>query len=109
MSITLTDKQQFIFDDLVDKIHRFPGRVDAVLVGYAGTGKSTLISEIVKTITEGYNIAVTSPTHKANSVLRQMMLNIGLDKEDAQVSTIHSFLGLKLVYEKQHNFYPQRR
>lgn len=100
MSITLTDKQQFIFDDLTHKIHNFPGRVEAVIVGYAGTGKSTLVSQIVSYIQEGYNIAVTSPTHKANSVLREMMLNIGLDKEDAQVSTIHSFLGLKLVYEK---------
>lgn len=101
MSITLTDKQQTIFDDITDKIRRFPGRVDAVLVGYAGTGKSTLISEIVKHISATNHIAVTSPTHKANSVLRNMMLDIGLDKDDAQVSTIHSFLGLKLVYEKQ--------
>lgn len=100
MSITLTDKQQYIFDDLTQKIHSFPGRVEAVIVGYAGTGKSTLVSQIVSYIQEGYNIAVTSPTHKANSVLREMMLNIGLTKEDAQVSTIHSFLGLKLVYEK---------
>lgn len=100
MSITLTDKQQYIFDDLTQKIHTFPGRVEAVIVGYAGTGKSTLVSQIVSYIQDGYNIAVTSPTHKANSVLREMMLNIGLTKEDAQVSTIHSFLGLKLVYEK---------
>lgn len=98
--ITLTDEQQYIFDDLTDKIHTFPGKVEAVIVGYAGTGKSTLVSEIVEAIYNSYNIAVTSPTHKANSVLRNMLMNIGLTKDDAQISTIHSFLGLKLVYEK---------
>jgi hypothetical protein len=100
MSITLTDKQQDIFDDVIDRINNFPGKTEAVIVGYAGTGKSTLVSEIIGNIYQGYNIAVTSPTHKANAVLRKMLLNAGLDKDDALVSTIHSFLGLKLVYEK---------
>ncbi|AFC21760.1 DNA helicase Dda [Cronobacter phage vB_CsaM_GAP32] len=100
MSITLTDKQQYIFDDLIDKINNFPGRIEAVIVGNAGTGKSTLVSKIIESIYQGYNIAVTSPTHKANSVLRKMLLNTGVTKEDALISTIHSFLGLKLQYEK---------
>ncbi|AQW88837.1 putative DNA helicase [Erwinia phage pEa_SNUABM_50] len=100
MSITLTDKQQYIFDDIIDRINNFPGRTEAVIVGYAGTGKSTLVSKIIENIYQGYNIAVTSPTHKANSVLRNMLRDVGLDKDDALVSTIHSFLGLKLVYEK---------
>lgn len=100
MSITLTDKQQFIFDDLVDKIHNYPGRVEAVIVGNAGSGKSTLVSKIIESTYQGLNIAVTSPTHKANSVLRKMLLNVGITKEDALISTIHSFLGLKLQYEK---------
>lgn len=100
MSITLTDKQQYIFDDVIDRINNFPGRSEAVIIGYAGTGKSTLVSKIIENIYQGYNIAVTSPTHKANAVLREMLINVGLDKEDALVSTIHSFLGLKLVYEK---------
>ena len=100
MSITLTDKQQYIFDDLINKIYNYPGRVEAVIVGNAGTGKSTLISKIIETINTGGNIAVTSPTHKANSVLRKMLLNVGITKEDALISTIHSFLGLKLQNEK---------
>lgn len=100
MSITLTDKQQYIFDDIIDRINNFPGRSEAVIIGYAGTGKSTLVSKIIENIYQGYNIAVTSPTHKANAVLREMLINVGLDKDDALVSTIHSFLGLKLVYEK---------
>lgn len=102
MSIKLTDKQQYIFDDLIDKINNYPGRVEAVIVGNAGTGKSTLASKIIENIYKGYNIAVTSPTHKANSVLRSMLNQIGLDKDDAVICTIHSFLGLKLQYEKNH-------
>ncbi|EBS4516410.1 hypothetical protein DQT32_03135 [Salmonella enterica subsp. enterica serovar Braenderup] len=100
MSITLTDEQQYTFDDLIDRINNFPGRTEAVIIGNAGTGKSTLVSKIIENIYQGYNIAVTSPTHKANSVLRKMLLNVGVTKEDALISTIHSFLGLKLQYEK---------
>lgn len=100
-NITLTDKQQEVYDDFIDRVHNFPGRSECVLVGYAGTGKTTLVAEIVESLYRGYNIAVTSPTHKANSVIRKMLTqNVGLSAQDAQVSTIHSFLGLKLVYEK---------
>lgn len=100
-NITLTDKQQEVYDDFIDRVHNFPGRSECVLVGYAGTGKTTLVAEIVDSLHKGYNIAVTSPTHKANSVIRKMLIqNVGLGAADAQVSTIHSFLGLKLVYEK---------
>jgi Putative ATPase (DUF699). len=100
-NITLTDKQQEVYDDFIERVHNFPGRSECVLVGYAGTGKTTLVAEIVDSLHKGYNIAVTSPTHKANSVIRKMLIqNVGLGAADAQVSTIHSFLGLKLVYEK---------
>lgn len=100
-NITLTDKQQEIFDDFIDRVHNAAGRSECVLVGYAGTGKTTLVAEIVENLCKGWNIAVTSPTHKANSVIRNMLVkNVGLSNDDAQVSTIHSFLGLKLVYEK---------
>jgi GTPase SAR1 family protein len=100
-NITLTDKQQEIYDDFIERVHNWPGRSECVLVGYAGTGKTTLVAEIVDSLYKGYNIAVTSPTHKANSVIRKMLMqNVGLSPQDAQVSTIHSFLGLKLVYEK---------
>lgn len=99
--LKLTDKQQYIFDDFTDRVHNFAGKTEAVLAAPAGTGKTFTTAEIVKALCKGYNIAVTSPTHKANSVIREMLINnAGLTKEDAQVSTIHSFLGLKLVYEK---------
>lgn len=93
--VTLTDKQQEIYDDIVYNINNKIGRLDAVIEGYAGTGKSTLVSKLIDDLQGSYSIAVTSPTHKANSVLRNM-----IDSEDISVCTIHSFLGLKLVYKK---------
>lgn len=96
----LTDEQQEIFDSLIYKVNNFPGRVEAVITGYAGTGKTFLTSAIVNNLIGEYKIAVTSPTHKANSVIRKMLNANEITDEDALISTIHSFLGLKLVNEK---------
>src|SRR5690606_3767955 len=41
-----------------------------VLAGYAGTGKTVLISEIMKILSKDYIIKVCAPTGKAASVLR---------------------------------------
>lgn len=95
----LTDDQQYIFDSVVDKIDNSPGRYDCVIRGYAGTGKSTTISRIIKELAAHYTVAVTSPTHKANQVLSTMMKEAHVT--DVDVMTIHSFLGLKLVNKKQ--------
>lgn len=98
--ITLTESQQEIYDDLVHKIHHYKGRYETVLMGYAGTGKSTLISEIINDMSDYYSIATTSPTHKANAVLRDMISETDANMDQVVISTIHSFLGLKLVYQK---------
>lgn len=98
-----TDDQQAILDDFIDRVDNYPGRTEAVLSAPAGTGKTFTTAEIIKLLHRDYNIAVTSPTHKANSVIQNMLINqAGLTQEDAKVSTIHSFLGLKLVQEKNH-------
>lgn len=90
--IKLTDKQQEIFDDFIDRVYNYAGKTISVLSAPAGTGKTFTTAEIVKALCKNYNIAVTSPTHKANAVIRNMLINnAGLTKEDAQVSTIHSF------------------
>lgn len=98
--ITLTDSQQEIYDDIVNNIHHYRGRYETVLKGYAGTGKSTLISQIINDMSDYYSIATTSPTHKANAVLRDMIAETDANMDQVVISTIHSFLGLKLVYKK---------
>jgi len=96
--IILTDDQQFIFDSITSKIDNNPGRYNCVIKGYAGTGKSTTVSEIIKWANlEHYSVAVTSPTHKANQVLRNMIGDI----VDVPVKTIHSYLGLELKQVKE--------
>jgi exodeoxyribonuclease V len=100
MNITLTDDQQ----NAVNALTSFLATDNApafVLEGYAGTGKSTLVSyildniqKILKTIKimdpkyPDYQIELTATTNKAAENLTQMT-GIG-------VRTIHSFLGLRV-------------
>ncbi len=95
----LTDDQQYIHDGIIDAVKTHAGRFDCVVQGYAGTGKSTTIARIIKELSNLGTIAITSPTHKANAVLSSMLEKEGV--HEADIMTIHSFLGLKLVNKKQ--------
>lgn len=70
------------------------------LTGSAGTGKTFLTTQIVKTL-ESMKIvlAVTAPTHKAASVLSELFIK---NKLKTTPRTIHSFLNIKpfIDYEK---------
>ncbi len=70
----------------------------AVLIGFAGTGKTWLISRLVQSLQllgEKQLIAMSAPTHKAVKELKKHPIN-GVD-----YATIHSLLGLK---EKRNEF-----
>jgi len=80
------------------------------LIGAAGTGKTFLTVQIIKYLVEKYplkayndlskhNFAVTAPTHKAVSVIANMLREQNIQ---ASCKTIHSFLGIKpfIDYEK---------
>lgn len=64
------------------------------LEGYAGTGKTTLVGELVRRLAGAMDIAIAAPTHKAVGVLRE---KIGED-DDAGIDfgSVHSFLGLRM-------------
>ena len=94
----LTQTQQAISDAVVRNVHTHPGRFDCVISGNAGTGKSTTVSEIIKKLSKDYEFAITSPTHKANQVLKKMIKGSNINSKS--IMTIHSFLGLKLVPDK---------
>ena len=102
--IVLTKAQQCIFDNITTNVSEYPGRYHASINGYAGTGKSTLISRIIAWLrAQNYSVAVTTPTHKANKVISRMLFNEKIKaSDDLLLCTIHSFLGLKLVYEENH-------
>lgn len=92
----LNDQQSIAFDGIVNWFgDRYASR-QALLVGYAGTGKTFTIQRIAKEL-HGKKICFTSPTHKANQVLSQMAHKAGLTVD---VMTIHSLLGLSLKYDK---------
>lgn len=66
------------------------------LIGGAGFGKSTVVSNFIRSIPNNLRIGVTAPTHQAVEVITEMVTQQGLlDRVDAR--TIHSALSLKLV------------
>lgn len=69
------------------------------LRGSAGTGKTWLVAQLIKELkSKKISIQMCTPTHKALKVVRDMLKSIGLSNSDVEVSTIHSFLNLKLDY-----------
>lgn len=98
--ITLNEQQKNAHDVLVDHImSKNPQKWAWVLKGYAGTGKTTTIGQVIRTVMErtsgdlfgGKMIAVTAPTHKAVQVLKKARAFNG----NVMYATIHSLLGLK--------------
>ena len=87
-SIDLTDSQikakEKILTWLNDKTGYF-----YVLSGAAGTGKTTLIREILKEYKK--SVILTAPTHKASHVLKTTI--------DCPTATIHKLLGLRPNYD----------
>lgn len=59
-----------------------------LLEGFAGSGKTTLVSEFINRYPNG--VVCTAPTHKAKNVLISKIAN-----EDIRFDTVHSFLGLR--------------
>ncbi|ALX27616.1 ATP-dependent exoDNAse alpha subunit [Golden Marseillevirus] len=67
-----------------------------LLTGAGGVGKTTTIREFCLKNFSKEEVALTCPTHKAAEVLKEGMK--GFD-----VGTIHRFLGLQFVYDKEGN------
>ncbi|HYQ90505.1 MAG TPA: AAA family ATPase [Candidatus Competibacteraceae bacterium] len=73
------------------------GEPAVVLGGYAGTGKTFTVTELLKGYLNRRPLVVTAPTHKAVHVLRGM----GLPENPPvlRYATLHSVLGLQPVYD----------
>ncbi|MBI4248270.1 MAG: AAA family ATPase [Elusimicrobia bacterium] len=65
------------------------------LGGYAGTGKTTVIAETIKSLAERPHIAFCCYTGKASDVLREKLLQAGALNAGDYCGTIHG-----LIYEK---------
>src|SRR5512143_2588611 len=68
-----------------------------VLGGYAGTGKTFTVTDLLKGYLNRRSLVVTAPTHKAVHVLRGM----GLPENPPALryATLHSVLGLQPIYD----------
>lgn len=96
----LNDGQQAAKSKILEIINRSnPSKDDddryITFHGPAGTGKTFTFVDVVKSIDPTFTIGLTSPTHKAVKVMRQMAYNVGID-DRVDIRTIHSALGLSM-------------
>lgn len=66
---------------------------DSAIVGYAGTGKTTTITELARLLPASWIITFVAFTNKAAQVIERMLLEKSLGLQ-CQVQTIHSLLKL---------------
>ena len=90
----LSSDQQTVFDHLIDFIKNDGNNQFYSLTGYAGTGKTYLLSRLVCCITS--SVALTAPTNKAVKVLQDSgKLSVG----QTTCATIHKLLALRVVWK----------
>lgn len=98
----LSDDQSAALLGVLSAVDRRVSEVS--LIGYAGTGKTTLTARIVQALAPAnVGVLVTAPTHKA---AHQLGMRLGFS-----VSTIHSALGMKQVTDLKNgsrSFQPDR-
>ena len=99
-AITLTNDQKVAKQEIL-KASRKPGTY--LLLGYAGTGKTTLMDSLASDfVKRGKKVVVTATTHKAVAVLKSKITEYGVD-----CRTIHSLLSLR-PYEDETGTYLKR-
>lgn len=91
--MTLTPSQQAVADSMLDFCSGRTPHAVATLSGYAGVGKTTVVSQVVQALArDGVSIAVLAPTHKALSVLTGK-----LGDAPVEAMTLHAALALRVV------------
>jgi exodeoxyribonuclease-5 len=85
----LTPKQQLAFNTIIESIEN---STPVLLTGFAGTGKSTTIATVIKSLSHKM-ITIATPTHKAAAVLSAMLETNGIVSPNVKVTTIHKALG----------------
>jgi exodeoxyribonuclease V len=92
MKLTLSESQDIAFKEILNSYEN--KKPNHLLTGFAGTGKTTLLQEVVRALFQRRaRVAVTAPTNKAVHVLERKMKEAGL--ENASCLTIHQLLGLR--------------
>lgn len=96
--ITLTPEQNIIYNQFVDFI-KSKNENQILLVGYAGTGKTTMVTKIINDFIKNKlckRVVIAAPTHKAVNIAKSKLFdNIGDDEElsnNLNIMTIHRLL-----------------
>lgn len=90
----LNQGQTIVFNGLCDFLSKKNNQM-AVIMGFAGTGKTYIINKLIKYINSkypGFRIAVTGPTNKAVKVLAKTS---SFKDTRVEYKTVHKLLGLK--------------
>lgn len=96
--IELTQEQQLIYNELIDFLKSNKEK-ELLLVGYAGTGKTTLVAKFINDVIKmnlSKKIVMAAPTHKAVNIAKSKLFG---SKEDYErmgkiinIMTVHRLL-----------------
>jgi muramidase (phage lysozyme)/soluble cytochrome b562 len=88
-NLVLNKDQELALSEILDFFND-SNRKTHSLIGYAGTGKTTLLNIVKDQLKIPFNdIIFSSPTHRANAVIK-------LKNKNAKVYTLHQLLGLSM-------------
>lgn len=103
--IDLSDDQQKVYNDLINFL-KGPKK-EIILIGYAGTGKTTLVAKLINDIIKTKlckKIVVAAPTHKAVNIAKSKLfsdINSGDElSKNINIMTIHRLLNYQSMIDE---------
>ncbi len=96
--INLTEDQIKVYDELINFV-KSPKENEIILIGYAGTGKTTLVTKFINNIVKDKlckKITIAAPTHKAVNIAKSKLFDNIEDYEqlskNINIMTVHRLL-----------------
>lgn len=112
-NIILNEEQSNVYNNLLNFLSSDESEV--LLIGYAGTGKTTLITKFINDIINNKlvkRIAIAAPTHKAVGIIKNKLYGNIYEKEKSknlkkyvEVLTIHRLLNYQNYIDNNGNTY----
>jgi len=109
--INLTEDQEQIYNKLIDFINNDNNK-ELLLIGYAGTGKTTLITKFINDLIKKKlckKIVIAAPTHKAVNIAKSKLFSNFSSNEKLSIRidimTIHRLLNYKSNIDLDGNKY----
>jgi ATP-dependent exoDNAse (exonuclease V) alpha subunit len=112
-NIILNEEQNNVYNNLLNFLRSDESEV--LLIGYAGTGKTTLITKFINDIINNKlvkRIAIAAPTHKAVGIIKNKLYGNIYEKENSkilmkyvEVLTIHRLLNYQNYIDNNGNTY----